>query len=112
MDKEHILVHLDKIKDGRGVGAAVLLVANVADCLQECHPILGGACFCPQVHCEQLSFHLGRGMLYHKVVEFLSVLVPPLLLITCVIEICLPFCCLDEVGRVRWVVWEVDGWLP
>jgi hypothetical protein len=26
------------------------------------------------------------------------------------VEISLPFCCLDEVGWVRRVVWEVDGW--
>ncbi len=109
MDKEHILVHLDEIKDGRGVGAAVLLVANVANCLQERDLVLGGACFCSRVHREQLSFHLGRGMLHHKVVDFLSVLVPPLLLIMCVVEISLSFHCLDEVGRVRWVIWEVDG---
>jgi hypothetical protein len=49
-------------------------------------------------------------MLHHKVVDFLSVLVPPLLLIVCVIKNFLPFCCLNEVGQVRWVVWEVDGW--
>ncbi len=110
MDEEHILVHSDEIKDGRGVGAAVLLVANVADRLQKRDPVLGGACFCSRVHREQLSFHLGHGMLHHKVVDFLSVLVPPLLLIVCVVEISLPFCCLNEVGRVRRVVWEVDGW--
>ncbi len=48
-------------------------------------------------------------MLHHKVIDFLSVLVPPLLLIVCMVEISLPFCCLDKVGRVRGVVWEVDG---
>jgi hypothetical protein len=109
VDKEHILVHSEEIKDGRGVGATVLLAENVADRLQERNPVLGGACFCPRVHREQLSFHLGHGMLHHKVVDFLSVLVPPLLLIMCVVEISLPFCCLDKFGRVRWVVWEVDG---
>ncbi len=64
MDKEHILVHSDEIKDGCGIGATILLVANVTDHLQERDPILGGACFCPRVHREQLSFHLGRGMLH------------------------------------------------
>ncbi len=109
MDKEHVLVHSDKIKDGRGIGAAVLLVTNVADCLQEHNPILGGACFCPRVHCEQLRFHLGCGMLHHKIVDLLSILVPPLLLVVCVVEVSLPFCCLDKVGWVRRVVWEVGG---
>ncbi len=110
MDKEHVLVYSDEIRNGCGIGATILLVANVGDRLQERNLVLGSACFCPQVHHEQLSFHLGRGMLHHKVVDFLSVLVPPLLLIMCVVEISLPFCCLDEVGRVCWVVWEVDGW--
>ncbi len=93
-----------------GIGAAVFLVTNAADRLQERDPILGGACFCPRVHCEQLRFHLGRGMLHLKVVDFLSILVPPLLLVVCVVEVSLPFCCLDEVDWVRRVVWEVDGW--
>ncbi len=28
----------------------------------------------------------------------------------CVVEVSLPFLCLDEVGWVRRVVWEIDGW--
>ena len=33
VDKENFLVYLDEVKDGCGVGSAVLLVADVADCL-------------------------------------------------------------------------------
>ena len=47
MDKEHFLVHLDKAEDGHGVGATVLLVKDVTDCLQERNPVLGVACFFP-----------------------------------------------------------------
>ncbi len=31
MDKEHVLVHADKVEGGRGISTAILLVANVAD---------------------------------------------------------------------------------
>ncbi len=49
-------------------------------------------------------------MLHHKVVDFLSILVPPFLLVIRVVEVPLPFCCLDEVGWVLGVRREVDSW--
>ncbi len=49
-------------------------------------------------------------MLHHEVVDFLSILVPPFLLVVHMVEVPLPFCCLDEVGWVLPVRWEVNSW--
>jgi hypothetical protein len=50
-------------------------------------------------------------MLHHKVVDLLGIFVPPFLLIVGVVVLPLPFCHLDKVGRILWVIWERDGWL-
>ncbi len=49
-------------------------------------------------------------MLHHEVVYFLVVFGPPLFLVVGVVEIPLPFCCLNDVGRVRGVLRKNDGW--
>ncbi len=49
-------------------------------------------------------------MLHHKVADFFSILVPPFLLVIRMVEVPLPFCCLNEVGWVLWVRREVDSW--
>jgi hypothetical protein len=46
-------------------------------------------------------------MLHHEVVDFLGIFVPPFLLIVGVVVLPLPFCCLDKVGRILWVIREV-----
>jgi hypothetical protein len=112
MDKEHIFVHLDKVKDCCGISVAILLVTDVTDCLEKCNFILGGACFCPRVHREQFGLHLWRGMLHHKVVDLLGIFTPPFLLIVGVVVLPLPFCCLNDVGRILWVLQESNGWVP
>ena len=50
-------------------------------------------------------------MLHREVVDFLGILVPPFLLVMQVVVLPLPFCCLDEIGRIAWVCWENNGWL-
>jgi hypothetical protein len=47
VDKEHVFVHANEVKDGCGVSATVLLVTDVSDCFEERYPILGGARLCP-----------------------------------------------------------------
>jgi hypothetical protein len=84
---------------------------SVTDRLEKRDPILGGACFCSQVHCEQLGFHLGRGMLHHKVVDLLGIFVSPFLLVVGMVVLPLPFCCLNKVGQILWVIWESNTWL-
>ena len=48
-------------------------------------------------------------MLHHKIEDFF-VFGPPFLLILCVVEITLLFCCLGDVGRVHRILREDDGW--
>jgi hypothetical protein len=104
-------VHTDKVKDGCSVGATVHLVTDVADYLEEPNSILGGACCCPRVHREQFGFHLRRGVLHHKVVDLLGILILLFLLIAGMVIFPLPFCHLSEVGRICWVVREGNDWL-
>ncbi len=82
------------------------------DCLEKRDSILGGAFFCPWVHCEQFGLRLGCGMLHHEVVDLLSIFVPPFLLIVGMVLLPLPFCHLNKVGRILRVIQESDGWLP
>jgi hypothetical protein len=49
-------------------------------------------------------------MLHHKVVDFLSILVPPFLLVVCMVEVPLPFRHLNKVVWVLRVKWEVNSW--
>ncbi len=58
MDEVHVLVHADKVEDGGGIGATIILVADVADCFEERNAVLGGAHSGTRVHCEQLHIHL------------------------------------------------------
>ena len=111
MDEEHFLVYVDKVEDWGCIGAAVLLVTDVADYFQGSDPILGSAHSFPQFYREELHLHLGRRMLHHEVVDLLGILIPPFLLIMGVILLPLPLCCLGEVGRIGWIVGEADGWL-
>ncbi len=111
MDKEHFFVHMDKVKDGCGIGATALLVTDVIDYLEEPNSILGGACFCPRVYREQFGLHLGRGVLHHEVVDLLGILISPFFLIVGMVIFPLPFCHLDKVGRICRVVREGNDWL-
>ncbi len=111
MDNEHVFVYADKVKDGCGVSATVLLVTDNSDCYEERYPVLGGASCCPRVHHEQLCFHLWCGVLHHEVVDFLGIFIPSFLLIVCMVVLPLPFRCFDKVGWIRWVLQEDDGWL-
>jgi hypothetical protein len=47
VDKEHVFVHADKVKDGCDVSATVLFVTDVSACFEERYPVLGGASCCP-----------------------------------------------------------------
>ncbi len=78
-------------------------------CFEKCNSILGGTHFCSRVHCEQFGFHLGCGILHHKVVDILGIFVPPFLLDMSVVVLRLPFYCLGKVGRIIQVIWESDG---
>ena len=49
-------------------------------------------------------------MLHHEVVDFLSIFIPPFLLVVCMVEVSLPFCCFKEVGWVQRVRREDNGW--
>jgi hypothetical protein len=100
VDKEHLFVHSNKVKDSHDISAAILLVTDITDHLEKHNSILGGACFCPRVHREQFGLHLGCGMLHHKVVDLLVIFFPPFLLIVGAVVLPVPFCCLDKVGRI------------
>ncbi len=102
---------MDKVKDGCGIGATTLLVTDVIDYLEEPNSILGGACCCPRVHREQFGLHLGRGVLHHKVVDLLGILISPFLLIVGMVMFPLPFCHLDKVGQIFQVSREGNDWL-
>ncbi len=109
MDEVHVLVNAGEVEDGGGIGSAIFLVADVADCFEESNAVLGGAHAGPRVHHEQLCLHLRQGVLHHQVVDFLGILVPPFLFIVGVIVFPLPFSFFDKVGSVGRIWGEIDG---
>jgi hypothetical protein len=88
VDEVHILVHAIKVKDGGGIGASIILMTDVADCLEESNAVLGGASGGPRVHPGHLCFHLWCGVLHQQVINFLGVITPPFLLIVCMFFFC------------------------
>ncbi len=108
MDEVHDLVHVDEVKDGGGISAAIFFVANYANRFEESNPILGGACAGPQVYREQLYLHLRCGVLHHQVVDLFCVLVPPFLFIVGMFVFPLRFRLFDKVGRVGQIGGKTD----
>ncbi len=98
MDVVHVLVHADEVKDGGDIDAAIILVADVENCIEESHAISGSAHAGPRVHCEQLCLHLRCSMLHHQVVHPLGILAPPLLFILGVVVFPLSLRRFEKVG--------------